>query len=204
MSGESLQPWQKAFVRIWSEHREKYGAARILLADEVGVGKTLSMAATGALSVMLGDGPFLILCPATLTGQWQSEMLLKLRIPSCRWAGSRGWIAPGDQWTGQTDILRCPMQIGIVSTGILTTRNGSGSLPDAKKLLTGEFGMIALDEGHKARVQRDLSGTRRREPLPGHGNPGAAMPAHGDRHGNADSDRHKGDLGPPEDPRPRS
>lgn len=158
MSGESLQPWQKAFVRIWSEHREKYGAARILLADEVGVGKTLSMAATGALSVMLGDGPFLILCPATLTGQWQAEMLLKLGIPSCRWAGSRGWIAPGEQWTGQTDILRCPMQVGIVSTGILTTRNGSGPLPDAKKLLTGEFGMIALDEGHKARVQRDLSG----------------------------------------------
>src|SRR6185436_14575498 len=40
--GEQLQPWQRSFVTIFLQHRETYGKARLLLADEVGVGKTLS------------------------------------------------------------------------------------------------------------------------------------------------------------------
>lgn len=92
--GEKLASWQKEFVRIFAEHIERYSAARLLLADEVGVGKTLSMAATGALSVLLGHGPFLILCPATLTLQWQMELWDKLALPSCVWARSpqKGWL----------------------------------------------------------------------------------------------------------------
>ncbi|MEI6068968.1 MAG: phospholipase D-like domain-containing protein [Methylococcaceae bacterium] len=42
--GEQLQPWQRSFVTMFLEHREIYGKVRLLLADEVGVGKTLSMA----------------------------------------------------------------------------------------------------------------------------------------------------------------
>src|SRR5208282_3372936 len=38
--GEQLQPWQRAFVTLFLKHRETYGKARLLLADEVGVGKT--------------------------------------------------------------------------------------------------------------------------------------------------------------------
>src|SRR5207244_3321710 len=40
--GEQLEPWQRAFVTIFLKHRETYGMARLLLADEVGLGKTLS------------------------------------------------------------------------------------------------------------------------------------------------------------------
>ena len=43
--GEQLQPWQRSFVTTFLKHRETYGKARLLLADEVGVGKTLSLAA---------------------------------------------------------------------------------------------------------------------------------------------------------------
>src|SRR4029453_18441512 len=64
--GEQLQPWQRAFVIIFLQHRETYGKTRLLLADEVGVGKTLSLAARDMLAVLLDDGPVLILCPATL------------------------------------------------------------------------------------------------------------------------------------------
>jgi len=39
--GEQLQPWQRAFVTMFMDHREAYGSARLLLADEVGLGKTL-------------------------------------------------------------------------------------------------------------------------------------------------------------------
>ena len=40
--GEQLQPWQRAFVAMFLKHRETYGKTRLLLADEVGLGKTLS------------------------------------------------------------------------------------------------------------------------------------------------------------------
>ncbi len=80
--GEQLQPWQRSFVTMFLQHRETYGKARLLLADEVGVGKTLSLAASAMISALLDDGPVLILCPSTLTLQWQVELADKLGIPS--------------------------------------------------------------------------------------------------------------------------
>ena len=162
--GEGLAPWQKTFVKIFVEHDQNYGAARLLLADEVGVGKTLSMAATGALSVLMGHGPFLILCPATLTLQWQMELWDKLGIPSCCWArgSKKGWVDHhGHLYRAREpeDILRCPAQIGIVSTGLLI-RGGD----EAEALIGGKYGMIALDEGHKARVRRGIG---MKQPKPG-------------------------------------
>jgi N12 class adenine-specific DNA methylase len=84
-----LQPWQRAFVSIFMQHRETYGKARLLLADEVGVGKTLSMAVSGMVSALLGEGKVLILCPSTLTFQWQTELKDKLGIPSAVWLSNR-------------------------------------------------------------------------------------------------------------------
>lgn len=66
-------------------HRETCGKARLLLAAEVGVGKTLSLPASAMIAVLLNDGPVLILCPATLTLQWQVELADKLGIPSAVW-----------------------------------------------------------------------------------------------------------------------
>ena len=67
--GEQLQPWQHSFVTMFLEHREIYGKARLLLADEVGVGKTLSMATSALVSALLNDGNVLILAPSTLIFQ---------------------------------------------------------------------------------------------------------------------------------------
>jgi SNF2 family DNA or RNA helicase len=80
--GEQLQPWQRSFVTMFLQHRETYGKARLLLADEVGVGKTLSLGASAMISALLGDGPVLILCPSTLTLQWQVELVDMLGIPN--------------------------------------------------------------------------------------------------------------------------
>ena len=153
--GERLAPWQKEFVNIFAEHDRIYGSARLLLADEVGVGKTLSMAAAGALSVLMGHGPFLILCPATLTLQWQMELWDKLGLPSSVWSRTprKGWLDHRNHlhrsYNHVEDVLRCPTQIGIVSTGIFT--RGSA---EAEALMKGEYGMVVLDEGHRARVAR--------------------------------------------------
>lgn len=57
-AGEQLQPWQRSFVTMFLTHRELYGKARLLLADEVGVGKTLSMATSALVSVLLIDGQY--------------------------------------------------------------------------------------------------------------------------------------------------
>jgi len=51
--GENLMPWQQAFIGMFMEHRQMFGAARLLLADEVGLGKTLSLACSALMSCLL-------------------------------------------------------------------------------------------------------------------------------------------------------
>ena len=96
--GEQLMPWQRAFVGLFLHHRAVYGKVRLLLADEVGVGKTLSLAGSALVSALMGDGPVLILCPATLTTQWQMELKDKLNIPSAVWLSSeKAWQLDPDE-----------------------------------------------------------------------------------------------------------
>jgi SNF2 family DNA or RNA helicase len=148
--GEQLQPWQRSFVSIFMRHRELYGKARLLLADEVGVGKTLSLAASAMISALLDEKPVLILCPSTLTFQWQVELKDKLGIPSAVWSSNKKvWIDQNEQiikTRGAEDVARCPFKIGIVSTGLI--------FHDTKErvaLKRMRFGTIVLDEAHKAR-----------------------------------------------------
>lgn len=154
--GEELKPWQRAFVGLFLEHRESYGAARLVLADEVGVGKTLSMATAAMVSCLLGDGPALILAPATLCQQWQVELKDKLGLPSAV------WLSNGKCWQdanghiiktrGAEDIRRCPFQIGIVSTGLIVQGTA-----ESRVLLECRFGTLVLDEAHRARRSRGIT-----------------------------------------------
>jgi hypothetical protein len=154
--GEELKPWQRAFVGLFLEHRESYGTARFVLADEVGVGKTLSLATAAMVGCLLGDGPALILAPATLCQQWQVELKDKLGLPSGVWLSSaKVWRdANGHiiKTRGAEDIRRCPFQIGIVSTGLIV--QGSA---EARALLECKFGTLILDEAHKARKSRGIA-----------------------------------------------
>jgi superfamily II DNA/RNA helicase len=160
--GEQLQPWQRAFVTTFLEHRETYGKARLLLADEVGVGKTLSLAASAMVAALLDDGPVLILCPSTLTLQWQVELSDKLGIPSAVWSSSsKVWIDPKGhviRTRGPEDIVRCPFRIGIVSTGLIFQHSA-----ERGHLLSRRYGTLVLDEAHKARRRGGL-GEREQAP----------------------------------------
>jgi superfamily II DNA or RNA helicase len=159
--GEELKPWQRAFVGLFLEHRASYGTARFVLADEVGVGKTLSLATAAMVGCLLGDGPALILAPPTLCQQWQVELKDKLGLPSAVWLSTaKVWRdANGHiiKTRGAEDIRRCPFQIGIVSTGLIV--QGSA---EARALFECKFGTLILDEAHKARKSRGItaSGTR--------------------------------------------
>lgn len=160
--GECLQPWQRSFVTTFLAHRQNYGMARLLLADEVGVGKTLSLAAAAMLSALLEDGPVLILCPATLTLQWQVELMDKLGIPGMVWSSSKKlWLDHRGheiRTRGPEDIARCPAQIAIVSTGLLF--HGT---EEREHLLKPRYGTVILDEAHRAR-RRGGMGARVKEP----------------------------------------
>ena len=153
--GEQLQPWQRAFVAMFLEHREIYGRTRLLLADEVGLGKTLSMAASALVGSLLGDGPVLVLCPATLTRQWQVELRDRLGIPSAVWVSNRKcWMDPDEHYiktSGPRDVVRCPYQIAIVSTGLIVHDSQERAV-----LLERRFGSVVLDEAHKARRRGGL------------------------------------------------
>jgi superfamily II DNA or RNA helicase len=160
--GEQLQPWQRSFVTMFLQHRETYGKARLLLADEVGVGKTLSLGASAMLSALMDDGPVLILCPSTLTAQWQVELSDMLGIPSAVWSSMKKvWIDPKGhviKTRGPEDIARCPFRIAIVSTGLIFHDS-----EERQHLLERKYGTVVLDEAHKARRRGGL-GQKKEEP----------------------------------------
>lgn len=157
--GEQLQPWQRAFVTMFLKHRDTYGKARLLLADEVGLGKTLSLAASAMLAALLDDGPVLILCPSTLTLQWQVELKDRLGIPSAVWLSHKKvWVDEHGhtiKTRGPEDIARCPFRIAIVSTGLIVHDSDEGRF-----LLERKFGTVVLDEAHRARRRGALGAQR--------------------------------------------
>ncbi len=157
--GEDLKSWQRSFVEMFLEHRDVYGKCRLLLADEVGVGKTLSLAGAALVSCLLGDGPTLILCPATLCQQWQTELSDKLGIPSAVWLSSKKvWQDHKGheiKTRGAQDVTRCPYQIAIVSTGLIV--HGT---KESNALRNVRLGTLILDEAHKARRSRILGEDR--------------------------------------------
>ncbi|HDS7362492.1 phospholipase D-like domain-containing protein [Morganella morganii] len=160
--GEQLQPWQRSFVTMFLKHREVYGKARLLLADEVGVGKTLSMATSALVSALLDDGPVLILAPSTLTIQWQIEMMDKLGIPAAVWSSQKKvWLGVEGQILSPrgdpSSIKKCPYRIAIISTGlIMHQREKADFVKEAGMLLKNRFGTVILDEAHKARAKGGL------------------------------------------------
>ena len=148
---------QKHFVKLaFDAHRGPHGA-RFVLADQVGLGKTLQLAMAAQLMALAGDGPVLILAPKPLLRQWQDEMDTLLGLPSAVWNG-RGWVDehgiehPG---AGAESIRRCPRRVGIVSTGLVT-----GNAEAAKWLVEMRFECVILDEAHRARRRNLSSGHR--------------------------------------------
>lgn len=157
--GQQLQPWQQGFLTECLRHHRLYGVVRLLLADEVGLGKTLSLATAALTLCLLSDKengprrPVVIFAPATLTEQWQTEMLDKLGIQTARWDTVRKvWLDADERAispAGREQIARCPLRIGIVSTGLMMR----DSL-EKQHLLGLRFGVVILDEAHKARTRQ--------------------------------------------------
>lgn len=158
--GFSLQPWQQGFVSECVRHYRLHGVVRLLIADEVGLGKTLSMGTAALTLCLLSDKstngrrkPVIIFAPATLCEQWQTEMIDKLGIPCARWhTQKKAWLDTDERIIsplGQEQIAKCPLRIGIVSTGLMLR----DSL-EKQHLLGLRYGIAILDEAHKARSRQ--------------------------------------------------
>ena len=136
---------QKAFIsRVFHDHQKQ--GARYVLADQVGLGKTVQLAMSAQLMALYGDKPILVLVPKTLLSQWQEEMLGLLGLPSAIWLG-KNWQDENGIVYPESDIRKCPRRIGIVSQGLIV----SGRQELKEKLLSQEYECIIVDEAHRAR-----------------------------------------------------
>jgi hypothetical protein len=119
---QGLWPHQKYFARLALE-RHRLGGARLVLADQVGLGKTVQLA-MAAMLMALDDpegGPILVLAPKPLLQQWQDELMELLLLPSARWNG-RAWVDENDleyPSEGAKSLGKCPRRIGLVSQGLV-------------------------------------------------------------------------------------
>ena len=133
----------------------------------------------------------LILCPSTLTLQWQVELADKLGIPSAVWSSTKKvWLDPNGhviKTRGRRGHRSLPLpQIAIVSTGLIFHDS-----EERQYLLERKYGTVVLDEAHKARRRGGLGETEGRAEQPArlHAADRAAHEEPPARHGDADPDR---------------
>ena len=154
-----LWPHQKYFVDLAFRHHRLHGA-RFVLADQVGLGKTLQLGLVAKLVALSGSKPILILAPKPLLEQWQNEMWSMLAFPIARWDGRRWIDEQGVQYpaAGPSGIKKCPRRAGIVSAGLITANSqAAGILRDMS------WDCVILDEAHKAR-RKNLKPEQRGDP----------------------------------------
>lgn len=142
---------QKYFVKLaFDAHQHSPGGARFVLADQVGLGKTVQLAMAAELMALTGDKPVLVFAPKSLLWQWQGEMMELLDMPSAVWTG-KNWVdenAVEYPAVGPEGIKKCPRRVGIVPTSRATF-----GCADAELLKTMSFECIIVDEAHNARRQ---------------------------------------------------
>ena len=140
---------QKYFVKLaFDAHHGPVGKARFVLADQVGLGKTLQLAMSALLIALTGNRPIIVICPKTIIWQWQGEMRDLLNMQSAVWTG-RQWIDEQNieyPALGPEGIGKCPRRVGIVSAGLITRRSEA-----AEHLLKIHYDCVILDEAHRAR-----------------------------------------------------
>lgn len=141
---------QKYFVKLaFDAHRR--GTARFVLADQVGLGKTVQLALAALLMALTGDRPVLILVPKPLMLQWQDELRDLLGIPSAMWLGSAWRDEQGIEHpvAGPEGVRRCPRRFGIVSQSLVVAGNGI-----VDHLLAINYECVICDESHRARRRK--------------------------------------------------
>lgn len=154
---------QKFFVNLaFNDHKKSYGA-RYVLADMVGLGKTVQLALSAQLMALYGDKPVLVIAPKTLLWQWQDEINHLLDMPSAVWNGKEWVDENGIRYpvNGEAAIKKCPRRVGIISQGLITANSDA-----IQYLLSMEYECVIVDEAHRARRKNLGPGKENEKPNP--------------------------------------
>lgn len=155
---------QKYFVDLAYRSHKKGSGARFVLADMVGLGKTIQLALSALLMALEGDKPILVIAPKTLIWQWQDELKYLLDMPSAVWNG-KFWTdenkleyPPKDEFS----LSKCPRRVGIISQGMIINSKSKSS----ELLLKQSYECIIVDESHRARRKNFGKGKENDRPIP--------------------------------------
>jgi superfamily II DNA or RNA helicase len=152
LSVAALYPHQE---RVFSESLSRW-PIRVLLADEVGLGKTLEAGAIiGYLHKFASTEAISILAPAGLMSQWQEEMRMHFDLDFWRWeSGSKSYVSSSGEkkFTNSYSGINAP-KLRIVSSqwARANTAEIHADLPE----------LLLVDEAHAARVNIDDYGNRK-------------------------------------------
>lgn len=155
---------QKYFVDIAYKAHKKGLGARFVLADMVGLGKTIQLALAAMLMALEGDKPILVIAPKTLIWQWQDELLNLLEMPSAVWNG-KTWVDENKfEYLVKEEFAfsRCPRRVGIISQGLIVRSSSKIS----EQLLKLNYECIIVDEAHRARRKNLGRGRENDRPQP--------------------------------------
>jgi SNF2 family DNA or RNA helicase len=152
----AVTPWphqQQAFQRLWQQW-----PPRLLIADEVGLGKTVQAGLLLRQAWLSGRARrMLVMAPASVLKQWQRELREKFGLDwpiysgkSLDWQPTRfrpaGLSRPVDRssWTAEPFVL--------VSSHLMRRRDRHKDLLEAEP-----YDLVVLDEAHHARTRRENS-----------------------------------------------
>jgi hypothetical protein len=148
---QGLWPHQKYFAQLALE-RHRLGGARLVLADQVGLGKTIQLA-MAALLMALEDpdgGPMLVLAPKPLLQQWQGRA--DGAVASA--LGPLEWACLGGRERAGIPVRRCRVARQMPAAHRAWCRKAWScvGLPEAlQQLLQRRYTCVIVDEAHRAR-----------------------------------------------------
>ncbi|MFN9631650.1 MAG: DEAD/DEAH box helicase [Cyanobacteriota bacterium] len=152
----AVSPWphqQRAFQRLW-----RHWPPRLLIADEVGLGKTVQAGLLLRQAWLSGRARrLLVMAPASVLQQWQRELREKFALDWPIYTGKalvwqKTCLRPAgetrpvgrDTWTAEPFVL--------VSSHLMRRRDRQRELLEADP-----YDLVVLDEAHHARTRRDTS-----------------------------------------------
>ena len=151
----TLWPHQVAF---FNRHAGSAVPDRVLIADEVGLGKTIQ--AGVLLKARINQGRvkrFLILAPKPACRQWQDELRHKFNIsvPVLETGGKARLIDPDGS---ENDAPNPPWQPDLLIMSYQWLRRHSNAFLDREP----QYDMVIVDEAHRARFTEVTNANRRR------------------------------------------
>ena len=150
----AVTPWphqQRAFQRLWQQW-----PPRLLIADEVGLGKTVQAGLLLRQAWLSGRARrMLVMAPASVLNQWQRELREKFGLdwpiysgksldwqPTCFRPKGESQPVSREAWTAEPFVL--------VSSHLVRRRDRQRELLEAEP-----YDLVVLDEAHHARTRRE-------------------------------------------------